>query len=37
MFYADDPSSLRNAMAREGLAELRFAFDLDGSSVVVRD
>jgi len=37
MFYAADPAALRQAMAREGLAELRFAFDLDGSTVVVRD
>jgi D-glycero-alpha-D-manno-heptose-7-phosphate kinase len=37
MFYADDPSSLRQAMAREGLTELRFAFDHDGSAVIVRD
>jgi D-glycero-alpha-D-manno-heptose-7-phosphate kinase len=37
MFYAADPSALRQAMVREGLAELRFAFDLDGSTVVVRD
>jgi len=37
MFYADDPLSLREAMAREGLTELRFAFDHDGSVVIVRD
>jgi D-glycero-alpha-D-manno-heptose-7-phosphate kinase len=37
MFYASDPVALRRAMAREGLAELRFAFDLDGSTVIVRD
>jgi D-glycero-alpha-D-manno-heptose-7-phosphate kinase len=37
MFYAADPAALRQAMTREGLAELRFAFDLDGSTVVVRD
>jgi D-glycero-alpha-D-manno-heptose-7-phosphate kinase len=37
MFYATDPAALRQAMAREGLVELRFAFDLDGSTVVVRD
>jgi D-glycero-alpha-D-manno-heptose-7-phosphate kinase len=37
MFYADDPSALRQAMAREGLTELRFAFDHDGSTVIVRD
>ncbi|HSR25749.1 MAG TPA: galactokinase [Candidatus Eisenbacteria bacterium] len=37
MFYASDPAALRRAMVREGLTELRFTFDLDGSSVVVRD
>ncbi|OLE38143.1 MAG: galactokinase [Actinobacteria bacterium 13_1_20CM_3_68_9] len=37
MFYAEQPASLREAMAREGLAELRFSFDHDGSSVIVRD
>jgi transaldolase len=29
--------TLRRAMAREGLAELRFAFDHDGSTAVVPD
>jgi D-glycero-alpha-D-manno-heptose-7-phosphate kinase len=37
MFYADDPPALRSAMAGEGLAELRFNFDLDGSVVLLRD
>jgi D-glycero-alpha-D-manno-heptose-7-phosphate kinase len=37
LFYAADPDRLRRAMATEGLAELRFAFDHDGSMVVVRD
>jgi D-glycero-alpha-D-manno-heptose-7-phosphate kinase len=37
MFYASDPPALREAMSEEGLAELRFAFDLDGSAIVVRD
>jgi D-glycero-alpha-D-manno-heptose-7-phosphate kinase len=37
MFYASDPIALRAAMAHEGLAELRFAFDHDGSTVIVRD
>jgi len=37
MFYAADPASLRRAMAGEGLAEARFGFDLDGSTVVARD
>jgi D-glycero-alpha-D-manno-heptose-7-phosphate kinase len=37
MFYAEDPGALRAAMAAEGLKEARFTFDLDGSSVLVRD
>ena len=37
MFYADDPPSLREAMTQEGLGELRFSFDHDGSTVIVRD
>jgi D-glycero-alpha-D-manno-heptose-7-phosphate kinase len=37
MFYANDPATLRRAMASEGLPETRFAFDLDGSVVTVRD
>jgi D-glycero-alpha-D-manno-heptose-7-phosphate kinase len=37
MFYAEDPPRLREAMAREGLTELRFGFDHDGSTVIVRD
>ena len=37
MFYADDPAGLREAMAREGLKEVRFFFDHDGSSLLVRD
>ena len=36
LFYADDPMCLRRAMAREGLTELRFRFDHDGSTVLVR-
>ena len=37
MFYATDPAAVREAMTKEGLGELRFAFDHDGSSVIVRD
>jgi D-glycero-alpha-D-manno-heptose-7-phosphate kinase len=37
MFYAEDPGAVRDAMGREGLNELRFTFDHDGSSVIVRD
>ena len=36
LFYASDPARLRAAMAGEGLAEVRFGFDLDGSTVLVR-
>ena len=34
MFYADDSKKLRKAMAKEGLQEVRFRFDFDGSNVV---
>ncbi|HTZ09627.1 MAG TPA: galactokinase [Acidimicrobiales bacterium] len=37
LFYAKDLDSLRGAMAAEGLSEVRFAFDFDGSSLLVRD
>ena len=34
MFYAEDNKKLRKTMAREGLQEVRFRFDFDGSKVV---
>jgi D-glycero-alpha-D-manno-heptose-7-phosphate kinase len=37
LFYARDHRSLRKAMAQEGLQEVRFKFDHDGSTVLVRD
>jgi len=37
LFYAQDQVSVRRAMAAEGLAEVRFTFDHDGSTVLVRD
>ena len=37
LFYTTDPARLREAMAAEGLAEVRFTFDHDGSTVLVRD
>jgi D-glycero-alpha-D-manno-heptose-7-phosphate kinase len=37
LFYAENPSALREAMASEGLPETRFQFDLDGTTVIVRD
>ena len=36
LFYAADPGRLREALAREGLPEVRFHFDFDGSTVVTR-
>jgi D-glycero-alpha-D-manno-heptose-7-phosphate kinase len=37
LFYAADQKALRDAMAAEGLPEVRFGFDFDGSTVIVRD
>ena len=37
LFYAKDLDSLRSAMAAKGLSEVRFVFDFDGSSLLVRD
>jgi D-glycero-alpha-D-manno-heptose-7-phosphate kinase len=37
LFYAEDPKALRQAMAGEGLAEVRFSFEFEGSSMLVRD
>lgn len=34
MFYSTDNKKLRKAMAKEGLQEVRFRFDFDGSRVV---
>ena len=36
LFLADDPVALRAAMDDHGLAEVRFGFDHDGSTIVVR-
>lgn len=36
LFYTRDPRRLRQAMTAEGLAEVRFTFDNDGSVVLVR-
>ena len=36
LFYATDPAQLRAALAAEGLSEVRFHFDFDGSTVVTR-
>jgi D-glycero-alpha-D-manno-heptose-7-phosphate kinase len=37
LFYTRDHCALREAMAAEGLTEVRFAFDHDGSTVIARD
>jgi D-glycero-alpha-D-manno-heptose-7-phosphate kinase len=37
LFYAEDPMRVRRALAPEGISELRFRFDHDGSTVLVRD
>ena len=37
MFYAHDRTALRQAMAKEGLTEVRFSFDHEGSKVLVHD
>jgi D-glycero-alpha-D-manno-heptose-7-phosphate kinase len=34
MFYATDPSALRRALEKEGLAELRFSFDFEGCRIL---
>jgi D-glycero-alpha-D-manno-heptose-7-phosphate kinase len=36
LFYTQEPRRLRSAMVGEGLAEVRFSFDNDGSVVLVR-
>ena len=36
LFYAEDRIALRKAMAMEGLVEMRFQFDHDGSVVIAR-
>jgi len=37
MFYAKDAARLRETMGAEGLTEVRFFFDHDGSTVMTRD
>jgi D-glycero-alpha-D-manno-heptose-7-phosphate kinase len=36
LFYADDPEGVRDAMTKEGLQEVRFRFDFDGSTIIHR-
>ncbi len=37
MLYAEDVGGVRDAMAKEGLEEVRFKFDFDGAVVLVRE
>lgn len=37
LFYAEERDALRRAMTREGLREVRFGFDHEGSKLLVRD
>lgn len=37
LFYAEDIEGVRDAMSKEGLEEVRFKFDFDGSTILVRD
>ncbi len=37
MLYAEDVIAVRETMAREGLEEVRFKFDFDGSTVLTRE
>ena len=37
LFYTEDPARLRKVLAADGLQEVRFQFDHDGSSVICRD
>jgi D-glycero-alpha-D-manno-heptose-7-phosphate kinase len=36
MFYADDKTKLRRSLMQEGLREVRFRFDFEGTKVVIR-
>jgi D-glycero-alpha-D-manno-heptose-7-phosphate kinase len=36
MLLADDPTRVRRALVEDGMSEVRFSFDLDGSTVVTR-
>src|SRR5215211_6079565 len=37
LFYTRERARLRDAMRAEGLTEVRFSFDHDGSTLIVRD
>jgi D-glycero-alpha-D-manno-heptose-7-phosphate kinase len=36
MFYAEDKTRLRHALADTGLREVRFRFDFEGTKVVIQ-
>jgi D-glycero-alpha-D-manno-heptose-7-phosphate kinase len=36
MFYAADKTKLRHALMKEGLREVRFRFDFEGTKVVIQ-
>ena len=36
MFYTEDKIAIRNAMQKEGLGEVRFRFDFEGTKIVVQ-
>ena len=35
IFYTEDPKRLRQAMAHEGLEQVRFRFDFEGTKVLI--
>jgi D-glycero-alpha-D-manno-heptose-7-phosphate kinase len=35
MFYAEEKTRLRNAMAKAGLQEVRFRFDFEGTKLLI--
>jgi D-glycero-alpha-D-manno-heptose-7-phosphate kinase len=37
MFFAEDKARLRKTMLQQGLEEVRFSFDFEGSKVLVHD
>jgi D-glycero-alpha-D-manno-heptose-7-phosphate kinase len=37
MFYAGDKAKLRHAMREQGLQEVRFRFDFEGTKVVTQN
>jgi D-glycero-alpha-D-manno-heptose-7-phosphate kinase len=37
MFYTEDKANLRHAMRENGLTEVRFRFDFEGTKVVIQN